>query len=50
MEADRTETNDLAETHPERLKTMVRQWESMARRVDAIPWPYGGRYEETAGE
>ena len=50
MEADRTETNDLAETHPERLKTMVRQWESMARRVDAIPWPYGGRYEETVGE
>jgi arylsulfatase len=44
MEADRTETDDLAETRPERLKKMVREWESMARRVDAVPWPYGGTY------
>lgn len=50
MEADRTETNDLADTHPDRLKAMVRQWESMARRYNAVPWPYGGAYEAATEE
>lgn len=48
MTADRTETNDLSETRPERLEEMVQQWESMARRFNAIPWPHGGKYERRA--
>jgi arylsulfatase len=31
---DRCETNDLAKTHPERVETMVAEWEQWARRVD----------------
>ncbi len=46
MEADRTETNNLADEHPERVKDMVQKWESMARRFNAIPWPYEGKYGE----
>jgi arylsulfatase len=50
MEADRTETNDLSEKHPEQLKEMRQRWESMARRYNAIPWPYGGKYEQQSTE
>ena len=42
MDADRTETNDLSEKHPERLEKMTQQWDSAARRFNAVPWPYGG--------
>ena len=42
MDADRTETNDLSEKHPERLEQMTQRWASMARRFNAVPWPYGG--------
>jgi hypothetical protein len=44
METDRTETNNLANEQPERLRDMVQKWESMARRFNAIPWPYDGDY------
>jgi arylsulfatase len=44
METDRTETNNLANKQPERLRDMVQKWESMARRFNAIPWPYDGDY------
>ena len=44
MVADRAETNNLADKHPDRLKRMIAKWESMARRFNAIPWPRGGKY------
>ena len=44
MERDRTELNDLATAEPERLKAMIAQWESIARRVGAIPWPWNPPY------
>ena len=42
MRADRTETNDLSEKHPERREKMTQRWASMARRFNAVPWPYDG--------
>jgi len=44
MSADRTETNDLSSEHPDRLERMTQTWDSMARRLQAVPWPYGGKY------
>ena len=45
MVADRTETNNLAAQQPERVKSMVAQWEAWARRAEVLPWiwnpPYG---------
>jgi len=50
MDADRTETDDLSEKHPARLKEMTQQWESMARRFNAIPWPFDGDFGEASGD
>ena len=50
MAADRTETNDLAEERPERLDNMAHQWDSMARRFHAVPWPFSGDYGKAPGE
>ena len=40
MDADRTELNDLADTHPEKLKEMVGKWQAWADRVGVQPWPF----------
>jgi arylsulfatase len=37
MERDRTETNDLAAQHPERVQEMARQYEGWAERCGVIP-------------
>ncbi len=37
MEKDRTETNDLAEEFPERVKEMAERWDSVARVTDVYP-------------
>jgi len=50
MDTDRTKTNDLSEKHPERLEEMTQTWDSMARRLQAVPWPYGGEYEAERNE
>ena len=39
MAKDRTEMHDLANTHPDRVKGMAKQWESWASRVGVLPWP-----------
>ncbi|MCC6417384.1 MAG: arylsulfatase [Gemmataceae bacterium] len=39
IEADRTETNDLAAKHPERVKTLDAMWEKWAERAHVKPWP-----------
>jgi arylsulfatase A-like enzyme len=44
IDADRTELQDLAAKHPERVKDMVRQWEQWARRTNAIPWMWTPQY------
>ncbi|MBM80854.1 MAG: arylsulfatase [Planctomycetaceae bacterium] len=40
MESDRTEMHDLSEKEPERLKTMIGQWEAWAKRAFVLPWPW----------
>jgi arylsulfatase len=40
MEADRTETRDLASREPERLAAMAENWHDWARRTRTIPWPW----------
>jgi len=39
LDADRTELNDLAKTHPERVDRMTATWEAWAERVGVQPWP-----------
>jgi len=41
LEADRTELNDLAEQHPDRVEAMAARWEKWAIEAHAKPWPYG---------
>ena len=36
MEADRTELNDIAARHPERVADMARQYEAWARRCGVL--------------
>ncbi len=40
MEADRTETHDLASRHPDRVKAMSGKWQAWAKRANALPWPW----------
>jgi arylsulfatase len=49
MEADRTEMNDLAAQHPDRVKAMAAQWERWARRTGAIPWMWKPQYSAGSG-
>jgi arylsulfatase len=39
MAADRTETNDLAGVHPDRVKEMAAMWQAWAERTNVLPWP-----------
>ncbi|MEP0842875.1 MAG: arylsulfatase [Phycisphaerae bacterium] len=38
LQADRTELNDLADQHPQRVKEMAAQYEAWARRAGVVPW------------
>jgi arylsulfatase len=40
LEADRTETNNLAAKYPERVKEMSAQWKKWATRLHVLPWPW----------
>ena len=40
MDLDRTELNDLSETHPEKLDEMVAKWQTWADRVGVQAWPF----------
>ena len=46
MAADRTEMNNLAAKQPERVKTMVAQWEAWAKRAQVLPWIWEPAYGE----
>jgi len=39
VEADRSEMNDLAEKHPERVEQMADLWQKWAERANVLPWP-----------
>jgi len=43
MEADRTETHNLAKSQPDRLRRMAAQWDAWAQRSHAKPWPWDKR-------
>ena len=38
LEADRTETNDLAEEHPDRVAELESMWDTWATKVGVIEW------------
>jgi arylsulfatase len=40
LEADRSELNNLSETHPERASQMAEKWEAWAIEANAKPWPW----------
>lgn len=44
MAADRTEMNNLAAREPERLRQMIGQWETWARRAHVLPWIWEPAY------
>lgn len=44
MIRDRTEMHDLASAEPDRLASMVRQWEAWAKRCHVLPWPWKPPY------
>jgi arylsulfatase len=39
LAADPTEVRDLAAAHPERVRSLARDYEAWAARVGALPWP-----------
>jgi arylsulfatase len=40
LDADRTETNNLAAMHPDRVKQMAAMWQRWAERANVVPWPW----------
>jgi len=46
MEADRTELDDLAESHPEKLNEMVAKWQTWADRVGVMKWPFKNKAKQ----
>lgn len=44
LKTDRTETQNLATTHPDRVKEMIAKWEAHAERTGAIPWIWKPQY------
>jgi len=40
MEADRTELNDLSDTHPEKKRELIEKWQAWADKVGVQPWPF----------
>lgn len=48
MVEDRTEMHDLAAEQPDRLASMVKQWEEWAHRANVLPWIWQPKYGDTA--
>jgi arylsulfatase A-like enzyme len=46
MQVDRTETNDLASSQPDRVRRLAAMWASWAKRAQALPWPWEKRKTE----
>jgi arylsulfatase len=43
---DRTESNDLAAQHPEKVRELVAKWEAWATCANVLPWPWQPGYSE----
>jgi arylsulfatase len=39
MAADRSEMQNLAAQHPERVQELTAQWNAWAQRTGVLPWP-----------
>jgi arylsulfatase len=39
VEADRSESHDLAEKYPDRVAEMSSSWRAYAERAEVLPWP-----------
>ena len=39
LSKDRSESNNLAKTHPEKLESMIKFWTEQAERTQVTPWP-----------
>lgn len=50
MDADRTELNNLAPAHPDRVRSMARAWEQWAKRANVIPWIWKPQYAIQGGD
>ena len=48
LDADRTETHNLAQRHPERVKAMTETWRQWARQRNVLPWPWKPAWGEDA--
>ena len=48
MEADRTESHDLAAQDPKRIKGMVARWETWATNNEVLPWLWKPAYGQVA--
>lgn len=42
---DRTESNDLSEKHPEKLRELVARWEAWATKAKVLPWIWKPAYQ-----
>ena len=51
LKTDRTESENLADKHPEQVRELAGQWQSWADRVGVVPWETlpGANYQPTAG-
>ncbi len=47
LSRDRTEAKDLAAREAAKLKDLVRQWETYARRTNVLPWVWKPAYGQT---
>src|SRR5262249_45144061 len=48
MNADRTESNDLAAKDPARIKAMISRWETWATQNEVLPWIWKPPYTQAA--
>jgi arylsulfatase len=49
IDHDRIEQHNLVSQEPERVKQMVAQWETWAKRANVLPWIWQPQYGEPAG-
>jgi arylsulfatase len=45
IKSDRTESNDLAAKHPEKVKELAAMWEAWATRSKVLPWIWTPEYK-----
>lgn len=45
MQTDRSETKNVADEHPKRVRRMANKWGEMAKQYNAVPWPWSPSYD-----